>query len=388
MDTYFAYVRVSTPRQGHFGVSLGEQRDAILQFAERRGLTITRWFEEIATSSKRGRACFQDMMRQLAKGDAQGLIVHKIDRSARNLRDWADLGELIDQGVDVRFAHDDLSLASRGGRLAADIQAVIAADYVRNLREEVRKGFYGRLKQGLYPLPAPLGYVDRGAGRMKVPHPRLGSIVTEAFRLYASGDHSIRELQQVLYDRGLVNRRFKKLSFESVRQILRNPFYAGTIHIWSTGQQFPGIHEPLVSLGLFEQVQIRLKERKMPRRYVRYHAFTYSHLLRCGCGRYRIGERQKGHVYYRCHRCKGPSLREEKVDAAAQHLLNTYGRDSHMFLEGGPHEKQTSIREIALALVYADGEFSFDLRREFELDTTSTQLSENFQMHEALTGLS
>ena len=59
-----------------------------------------------------------------------------------------------------------------------------------------------------------------------------------------------------------------------------------------------------------------------------------------------------------------------------------------MFLEGGPHEKQTSIREIALALVYADGEFSFDLRREFELDTTSTQLSENFQMHEALTGLS
>ena len=60
----------------------------------------------------------------------------KIDRSARKLADWAGLGELSAPGADVRFVHDGLDLHSRGGRLPADIEAVMAADFVRNLREE------------------------------------------------------------------------------------------------------------------------------------------------------------------------------------------------------------------------------------------------------------
>lgn len=74
------------------------------------------------------------MMQALKNGQAQGVIIHKIDRSARNLKDWAGLGELIDRGVQVHFAHEAIDLHSRGGRLLADIQAVVAADYIRNLR--------------------------------------------------------------------------------------------------------------------------------------------------------------------------------------------------------------------------------------------------------------
>src|SRR5207244_2409004 len=103
----------------------------------------------------------------LRQGRADGVVIHKIDRSARNLKDWADLGELIDGGIQIQFANESLDLHSRGGRLSADIQAVVAADYIRNLREETRKGFYGRLKQGMYPLPAPVGYLDMGKGRVK-----------------------------------------------------------------------------------------------------------------------------------------------------------------------------------------------------------------------------
>jgi hypothetical protein len=38
-------------------------------------------------------------------GAVRGVLIHKIDRSARNLKDWADLGELIDRGVEVRCLH-------------------------------------------------------------------------------------------------------------------------------------------------------------------------------------------------------------------------------------------------------------------------------------------
>ena len=143
MKRYFGYTRVSTAKQGEQGVSLQEQKDAIIRYAQRNSLDIAAWFEERETAAKRGRPVFNQMLKLLRHSKADGVIIHKIDRSARNLKDWSDLGELIDQGIEVHFANESLDLHSRSGRLSADIQAVVAADYIRNLREETRKGFYG-----------------------------------------------------------------------------------------------------------------------------------------------------------------------------------------------------------------------------------------------------
>ncbi len=138
-------------RQGEQGVSLPQQKDAIERYAQKNQLSIKRWFEEQETAAKQGRPVFGTMVKLLRKQAAVGVIIHKIDRSARNLRDWADLGELIDRGMEVHFANESLDLSSRGGRLSADIQAVVASDFIRNLREETKKGIYGRLKAGLLP---------------------------------------------------------------------------------------------------------------------------------------------------------------------------------------------------------------------------------------------
>ena len=151
-------------------------------------------------AAKQGRPAFLEMLKALQRGVADGVIIHKIDRSARNLKDWADLGTLIDSGVDVHFASEALDLNSRGGRLSADIQAVVASDYIRNLREEVKKGFYGRLKQGLYPRPAPVGYLDKGQGKPKEPDPLRAPFIKQAFELYATGKYSIAYLDRKLSD--------------------------------------------------------------------------------------------------------------------------------------------------------------------------------------------
>ena len=132
MKNFYAYIRVSTVKQGEHGISLQEQRSAIEAYARRHDLTIVQWFEEVETAAKRGRPMFSQMLSQLRRRKVDGVIIHKIDRSARNLKDWSDIGELIDSGVEVRFAHESLDMQSRGGRLTAYIQAVIAADYVRN----------------------------------------------------------------------------------------------------------------------------------------------------------------------------------------------------------------------------------------------------------------
>jgi len=115
-EPYFGYIRVSTAKQGEKGVSLQEQKDAITRHAERFGLEIGRWFEERETGAKLGRPVFSDMLRLLRRKKARGVIIHKIDRSARNLKDWADLGEMIDSGIEVQFANESLDMHTRGGR--------------------------------------------------------------------------------------------------------------------------------------------------------------------------------------------------------------------------------------------------------------------------------
>lgn len=327
MNGYFGYVRVSTVRQGEKGSSLQEQQDAISAYARQHGLLIVQWFEEQETAAKCGRAAFSRMLKELELGRAAGVITHKIDRSARNLRDWASLGELVDRGVELHFAHESLDLSSRGGRLSADIQAVVAADYVRNLREEVKKGFYGRLKQGLYPLNAPLGYLDQGGGRPKVVDPIAGPLIATAFELYATGNWSLFTLCAELHARGLRNRNGRRVTRNGLATILRNPFYMGLIRIRKTGELFRGVHQPLITKPLFDRVG-RALARKTQRAALR-HCFRYQRLIRCArCDRALAASRVKGRVYYRCatRSCPTTSLREDEVDAQ----LKLPGRSLHL----------------------------------------------------------
>ena len=315
MKSYLGYIRVSTQRQGIHGVSLQEQRLAIDAYAKRNGLEITAWYEEQETAAKRGRRQFTGMLRELTRGKADGVIFHKIDRSARNIRDWADLGELIDRGIDVHFAHDALDLRSRGGRLSADIQAVVAADFIRNLREETRKGMYGRLKQGLYPLRAPIGYLDMGGGNVKEIDPVQGPLVRQAFELYSTGGWTFHTIQPELSRRGLRGKRGTPVSLNGLTTLLNNPFYTGLIRIRKTGEIFDGSHRPLISQALFERVQSVLHGRRDALKT--RHDFLFRRLLTCAsCGRSLIGESQKGRfIYYRCHsaNCKGVSIPESAI---------------------------------------------------------------------------
>jgi site-specific DNA recombinase len=319
MDHYFGYTRVSTVKQGE-GVSLQQQREAIERHAQRNNWEIVRWFEEQETAAKRGRPIFSEMIKLLKHGKARGVVIHKIDRSARNLRDWADLGELIDQGVDVHFVNESLDLHTRGGRLSADIQAVVASDYIRNLREETKKGIDGRLKQGIYPMPAPLGYLDMGGGKAKTPDPSRAPLVKQAFDLYGTGRFSFETLAPELESIGLRSRSGKVIAKNHLTRLLGNPFYMGLIHIKRSGQTYQGAHQPLISKSLYTRVQDIMHGRTNTCSL--RHDFLFRRRLNCGQCQYRlIGETHKGYIYYRCQTtdCPTTTVREEVVETTVLH---------------------------------------------------------------------
>ena len=320
---YFSYIRVSTQRQGQTGTSLAEQQAAIEHYAQSWNLLIVKRFEERETAAKLGRPVFLEMLKALKQGKAQGVIIHKIDRSARNLKDWVDLGSLMDSGVEILFASESLDLNSRGGRLSADIQAVVASDYIRNLREETKKGIYGRLKQGLYPFPAVTGYLNTGKGNPKKLDPINAPLVRQAFELYATGNWGLIALADKMYELGLRNKNGKKITINGLSSILHNLFYTGVIEIEKTGEVFAGIHQPIVSKKLFDEAQAVFEGKNVKKQ--KHHFFVFRREIYCkNCRKLLIPERQKKtHVYYRCHTrsCRGGILKEETVDAELTRLF-------------------------------------------------------------------
>jgi site-specific DNA recombinase len=331
MKKYFGYIRVSTVRQSEKGASLAEQKIAIEAYAAKQGLFISEWFEETETAAKVGRRLFRRMLARLVKGDAAGVVIHKVDRGARNLADWAELGSLMDRGIPVHFAHEALDLSSRGGRLSADIQAVVAADYIRNLRQEVKKGMYGRLRQGFFPFRAPLGYCNNGKGMLKTIHPVQGPLVKEAFTLYASGRYSLSDLLAHMTAKGLRGIHGQRMIVSNFSKMLNNPFYYGLITV--RGETYIGKHEPLISKRLFDECRAVAEGRTFVRQPTPTRSeFLFRRIAHCAtCGRALYGERQKGRVYYRCHSgtCKGTCVREDHFRETLQaHLSQLPHRDA------------------------------------------------------------
>ncbi len=320
MKKVFGYIRVSTVKQGT-GVSLQEQKEAIVRYAQKHELEIIEWFEEQETAAKQGRPLFTKMMKSIRSGKSKGVIIHKIDRGARNLKDWGLLGDLIDEGFEIHFAHESLDMNARGGRLAADIQAVIASDYIRNLREETLKGINGRLKQGLYPFRAPLGYNDNGGGKLKTIDPVVGPLVKQAFLLYASNKYGLHTLTMKMTHLGLRNPLGRNISITTLSKILNNPFYAGIIKV--KNKTYTGNHESLISTALFTQVQNVLTGKTNSRTIK--HEFLFRRSIKCEeCSYSLIGELQKGNIYYRCHskNCSTKSIREEIIEEEIKNTIN------------------------------------------------------------------
>tara|TARA_R100000935_G_C2820742_1_gene159635 strand:- start:295 stop:1602 length:1308 start_codon:yes stop_codon:yes gene_type:complete len=204
-------------------------------------------------------------------------------------------------------------MTERGGRLSADIQAVMASDYVRNLRQEIIKGIYGRLKNGIYPFKAPVGYIDKGKGKLKEIDLIQSKLVYEAFLLYSTGFYSVKKLARIMKKKGLLNGTKNGVTTNNLTRVLRNPFYTGVMKV--KGQIFEGKHEAIISSDLFRKVNHLMDVRTTSSGLK--HSYLFKRKVCCGlCKKTMSGELQKGQVYYRCHTkdCITKCCREDNID--------------------------------------------------------------------------
>ena len=114
------------------------------------------------------------------------------------------------------------------------------------------------------------------------------------FRLYATGNYSLKTLTPKMKALGLRNHFGNPLSKNSINLLLRNPFFIGLMK--AKDKTFDGKHEALVDVNTFQKVQRVLDGRSNNKQFK--HQYLFRRKLKCANCPYTLsGELQKGHVY-------------------------------------------------------------------------------------------
>lgn len=279
-NKFLGYIRVSSKDQSR-GTSLEEQKAIILRYAQMKNLLIVKFFGEIESASKMGRTEFKEMIDCMKKEKLAGICFAKTDRSSRNPADSFRLYELMMQGFQLHFATEGFSTNDPMGRNMMYIMWGLASGYSENLRSEINKGILGRLKQGRYPGPVPLGY-KKAPDCKAVLDPQKAPLVKRMFQEYATGKYSIEAMKKLTKEFGLTNRNGRYLGINPIHGMLRETFYYGLItHKRGT---FQGEHPPLITKALFDKVQFMLHDRGF--KIEHHHKYIFQGLMNCYvCGK-------------------------------------------------------------------------------------------------------
>jgi DNA invertase Pin-like site-specific DNA recombinase len=255
------YLRVSTKEQAEEGYSIPAQAEACRRFIADQGWELADEYIDRGESARTAdRPQLQAMLARLAEDRGiDCLVVHKLDRLARNLEDHAAVrAALRKAGVQLHSVTETLE-DSASGKLVEGILASIAEFYSANLGQEIRKGMDQKAAQGGWPVRAPFGYRNvrrdgpgrRGESVLEPDH--QAPIVVWAFERYAAGTLSLASLTEQLAEKGLRNRLGNPPGLSAIHRMLRNPAYAGVVR-WK-GVEREGTHAPLISRDLFDRVQ-------------------------------------------------------------------------------------------------------------------------------------
>lgn len=304
------YARVSTDKQAEKDLSIPAQLAAMREYASARGWKVISEFVEPGASARTAdRPELQRLLGSLndVAEPVQVVLVHKIDRLARNLYDHATIkAGLHARGIRLASVVENVE-PTVSGELVENIMASIAQFYSANLSEEVKKGMKQKVLAGGWPHRPPRGYVivrhkEGAAGVIEI-HPKDGPLMKRAFELYATGWYSVKVLSKRLARDGLVARDGQPLSPAHLRRLLANPFYTGTVH-WQE-RQYAGSHPPLISNQLFVKVQevIRARFTNPGPNGSTIPGFPLRGIAFCATCRGRMtGERHGKWSYYRCSR--------------------------------------------------------------------------------------
>ncbi len=344
---YCLYARKSTEQDEKQALSIDSQVKEMLAIAERDGLEIIDIRREAHSAKDSGqRPVFKDLLEDVRRDRFNGILTWAPDRLSRNAGDLGSVVDLMDQKhlVEIRTYGQQFRNSPNEKFLLMILcsQAKLEND---NKSINVKRGLKTRVEMGLWPAPAPTGYMKEKRMDRKCEtliDPARAPVIKQMFEKVAYEKWSGRKIYNWLkFDLNFKTiGGNKNLTLGNVYMILQNHFYYGKFEYpKNSGNWYQGKHEPIITKELFDQVQNQIKSQ-----FVRSESkeFAFTKLMTCGlCGSgitadEKFKKQKNGnihrHVYYGCTKvrdrnCKCGYINEDDLIRQLENLIDKVSLD-------------------------------------------------------------
>lgn len=332
MNRAALYVRVSTEEQAKEGFSIAAQREKLTWFAASQGWEIVGVFADEGFSAKSmNRPALQRLLDQVRAKCIDTVLVYRLDRLTRSVMDlYQLLAEWERYQVTFRSCTEVYDTTTAIGRLFITLVAALAQWERENLSERVKMGMEQMAQEEKRPGgPSPYGYrLDSG---QLVVEPEEAAVVQHIFSEYAASK-TVRQIAQMLNERGIVNRSGTAWSPTTLAHMLQNHVYYGALRWnYAAGGQRKnrpadwvireGTHEAIIDKQLFLLAERIMQQRRQQHPRALASPFLFSGVLRCGCCHtLLIGKTVAAENYYACknrrsHGCSTAIIDEQDLVA-------------------------------------------------------------------------
>ncbi|MCX5782081.1 MAG: recombinase family protein, partial [Elusimicrobia bacterium] len=355
------YLRVSTEDQAKEGYSLEVQMEYLETFAKKENYQIYKVYSDDGISGYTSeRPALQELLEDAKAKRFELVLVYKIDRFSRNLKDLLNLVyDLSANGVGFKSATEPFDTTTSAGKLMFQ-QLGSFAEFERNrIAERVFPGMIKGVQKGNWQGArySPFGYTyDKQEKLLKIEE-KDAELVKQIYKMFIDGK-SIRNITAHLTRKGYRNRMGNIFSTKLIGDILRNRIYTGklvwNVHHYDKNQKTKkglkyiknssdkivisqGKHQPIVSEQDFEAVQKIIGERRVCIKQ-KNSGHVLSGILYCAkcnhkyvgvstISNHRTGTKK---MWYRCNgpnrsfiKCKNRCVKAEIIEPQVARLLET-----------------------------------------------------------------
>ena len=223
-----AYVRVSSEKQHESGASIDAQIEKVKAMASIKGFPLMEIINDSGESGKDlDRPGMKRILEMVKRREIDGLIIPKLDRLTRSVRDLDNLMRLFQaSAVSLVSVHESLDMSTATGRLMMNLLSLVS-QWEREIIGERTSAALQQIKRAGFPAgPPQYGWSaqKRAIGSKErlplVPNEAEQHTIRVILEMHRRGD-SYREMADSLNAAGYRTRKGGKWTFPAMGQIIK-----------------------------------------------------------------------------------------------------------------------------------------------------------------------
>lgn len=301
------YIRVSHEEQVLHGLSLESQKEALTAYAKAHNMQIVDVYADEGITARKAlnkRLQFQRLIKDVQAGKIDLILVTKLDRWFRNIKDYHNTQEILERhNCNWRTIYESYDTSTSSGRLHINIMLSVNQDECDRTSERIKAVFEHKKHQKEATTGAmPLGY--KVVDKKIVKDEALAPLVNDVFDYFEAHNNKCGTVNYINDKYGT------RYHYNTIARMLKKPIYKG---------EFSGIEgfcEPYLSLDRWNKIQSLVGRNIKVRHNDR--VYSYSGIVYCAeCGCHLAGCSTKyvkadgETMYYKHYRCNTAAIRKD-----------------------------------------------------------------------------